>query len=255
MHHDHWLFRVGIIFIQSDLLRDFGMFAAFAILGTTLFSLIFLPHMLGNNNKPIPFIIERISNYPLDRSKTLLIVVSVITIVCIFAFGIGGVNFDADMHNLGYQAKRVTHSEQLLRSKTFTGDKEKYFASSGKSMEIAINNFALLDHKLDSLQKPGIVKSYTHTSDIFVPLNVQKCRIEAWKKYWTKERLEKVHRLINETAPQVGLEPDGFEAFFDYATAEYEPHAMYKARNNSGWVSIYLNGMQPLWRLPLLHIC
>ncbi len=220
---------VGIIFIQSDLLRDFGMFAAFAILGTTLFSLIFLPHMLGNHNKPIPYIIERISNYPLDRSKTLLIAVILITIVCVFAFGIGGVNFDADMHNLGYQAKRVEHSEQLLRSKTFTGDKEKYFASTGKSMEIAINNFALLDHKLDSLQKLGIVKSYTHTSDIFVPLNVQKCRIEAWKKYWTKERIEKVHRLINETAPQAGLEPDGFETFFDYATAEYEPNEMYKA--------------------------
>ena len=47
--------------------------------------------------------------------------------------------------------------------------------------------------------------------------------------YRTKERIEKMHRLINETAPQAGLEPDGFETFFDYATAEYEPNEMYKA--------------------------
>jgi len=220
---------IGIIFIQSDLLRDFGMFAAFAILGTTLFSLIFLPHMLGNKHKSMPNLIEHLSNYSLDRSKPLLIAVAVITIICIIAYSIGGVNFDADMHNLGYQNKRVEHSEQLLRSKTYTGDKEKYFASSGKSMEEAINNFALLDQKLDSLQKLGIVKSYTHTNDIFVPLSVQRKRIEAWKKYWTKEKLEKVRQLIGETAPQAELDSDGFETFFDYATADYKPDAMYKA--------------------------
>lgn len=220
---------VGFIFIKNDLLRDFGLFAAFAILATTLFSLIFLPHTLGGKHKPIPAIIDRMCNYPLDRNKPMLITVGLITVVCIIAFAIGGVNFDADMHDLGYQAQSVKHSEQLLRSKTFTGDKEKYFASSGKTMEEAISNFALLDHKLDSLQKRGIVKSYTHTNSIFVPLDVQRSRIKAWQAYWTKERLAKVHRLIEESAPQVGLEPGGFASFFDYATAHYEPDAMYKA--------------------------
>lgn len=36
----------GLIFIQTDLLQDFGLFAAFAILGTTLFSLTYLPQFL-----------------------------------------------------------------------------------------------------------------------------------------------------------------------------------------------------------------
>ena len=36
----------GLIFIKTDLLQDFGLFAAFAILGTTAFSLIWLPQLL-----------------------------------------------------------------------------------------------------------------------------------------------------------------------------------------------------------------
>jgi len=36
----------GLLFTKSELLRDFGLFSALTLVGTTLFSLIFLPHML-----------------------------------------------------------------------------------------------------------------------------------------------------------------------------------------------------------------
>ena len=41
----------GLLFVKTDLLRDFGLFAAFAILGTTLFSLAYLPQMLSEKVK------------------------------------------------------------------------------------------------------------------------------------------------------------------------------------------------------------
>ena len=37
---------MGLIFTSSDLLRDFGLFASLALVGTTLFCLIYLPHFL-----------------------------------------------------------------------------------------------------------------------------------------------------------------------------------------------------------------
>ena len=40
----------GLLFVKTDLLRDFGLFAAFAILGTTLFSLVYLPQLLKPTN-------------------------------------------------------------------------------------------------------------------------------------------------------------------------------------------------------------
>ena len=94
---------------------------------------------------------------------------AVVIIVCIGAFIIGGTRFDADMHNLGYDHPLTEYSEQLLREKTYTNDKTKYFASQGRTMEEAIENFALLDRKLDSLQRLGLVKSYTRTNYPYQP--------------------------------------------------------------------------------------
>ena len=228
----------GLLFVNTDLLRDFGLFAAFAILGTTLFSLAYLPQllrptqalpkggMLGYLNRC------QSSNYlskrPLLR-RGLGGLFAVVIIVCIGAFIIGGTRFDADMHNLGYDHPLTEYSEQLLREKTYTNDKTKYFASQGRTMEEAIENFALLDRKLDSLQRLGLVKSYTRTNQVFVPLRQQQERIETWKQYWTDERLAQVRLLIAQTAPQAGLNAEAFEPFFEAATRDYQPDSLYGA--------------------------
>ena len=224
----------GLIFVNTALLQDFGLFATFAILGTTIFCLVFLPQLLGKGveeSRPnMAFrLIDRINAYPFHSKKPLLAVILLVTVVCIGAYVVRGTQFDANMHNLGYEEENTTYSENLLRQKTFTGDKEKYFAASGKTMEEAIAHFGVLEHKLDSLKRIGLVKSYTPTDQIFVPLLIQRQRIAAWKNYWTEARLQKVHALINQTAPAAGLNPEGFEPFFELARADYEPNTLYRA--------------------------
>ena len=220
----------GLIFIKTDLLQDFGLFAAFAILGTTLFSLTYLPQFFQSKTNPRTFsFIDRFNAIPFDRKKPLILAILAVMIICIGAYFVGGTRFDADMHNLGYLEEMTEYSEQLLRDKTYTGDKQKYFASQGKTMEEAIENFSVLDRQLDSLQQLGLVKNYTHTNQVFVPLSVQQQRIDAWKNYWTGERLSKVRALIKETAPQAGLRPEAFETFFEAVDADYEPDALYES--------------------------
>jgi len=224
---------MGLFFIKTDLLLDFGLFAAFAIVGTTLFALVYLPHLLelesNKLNRKAFALIGRLNRYPFDRKKPLLAVIGLVTAVMVASYCVKGTQFDADMNNLGYKAELTTYSEDLLRSKTFMGDMSQYYASQGKTMEEAIERFHFLSQKLDSLQALGIVKSYTHTDHVFVPLKVQQQRIEAWRKYWTEERLDKVRTLIRQTAPSAGLTPEGFDSFFDYATSDYYPDPLYEA--------------------------
>ncbi|MBP5409081.1 MAG: MMPL family transporter [Prevotella sp.] len=220
----------GLIFINTALLQDFGLFAAFAILGTTLFSLTYLPQMLSSKTNPSSFKwLDRINSYPFDQKKPLLAVVLLVVVIGVGAYFVGGIRFDADMHNLGYLDDMTEYSEQLLRKKTYTGDKTKYFASQGKTMEEAVEKFAILDHKLDSMQQLGLVKSYTRTNQIFVPMRVQQERIQAWKIFWSQDRLAKVRTLIAQTAPQADLNAEAFDTFFTMATNEYEPDSLYAA--------------------------
>lgn len=224
---------VGLFFIDTPLLQDFGLFAAFAITGTTAFSLLLLPpllcHTTNRLNRRAFAVIDRINACPFHRKKGLLAAICVVTIICIGCFVMRGTQFDADMHNLGYKAEQTTYSENLLRHKTSIAEKQKYFAASGKTMEEAIGNFTLLVDKLDSLQRIGLVKGYTRTDNLFIPLHVQQKCIDAWKHYWTEDRLEKVRYLIALTAPEAGLNPEAFSPFFDYVKDDYEPDRLYEA--------------------------
>ena len=99
---------MGLIFIKTDLLQDFGLFAAFAIVGTTVFSLIYLPHLLplekNKVNKQAFALIDKFNGYPFERKKTLLWIIGIVTAISISAYIVKGTNFDADMGNLGYLA-------------------------------------------------------------------------------------------------------------------------------------------------------
>lgn len=223
---------MGLIFIKTDLLQDFGLFAAFSIVGTTVFSLIYLPHLMQLeknkvNAKAFAWI-DKINNYPFENKRPLLYAIGAITLVCIGFYVAKGTDFDADMDNLGYIDERVSESKTLLRDKTYTGDQSTYFASQGKTMEEALENFQALSAKLDSLEKEGLVKDYTHTDMLFVPMKKQQERIEAWQRYWTPERLAKVRQLIKATAPAAGLTEEGFAPFFEAATADYEAAPLYE---------------------------
>ena len=124
------------------------------------------------------------------------------------------------MSHLGYLSPNTEYAEHLLDSKTAsTGeltDTTRYFASQGKNAEEALRNFSLLQAKLDSLQKLGLVKDYTHTNSIFVPLTQQHERINAWKAFWTPERINKVRPFVPEDSP-----------FFELVESDYLPTPLY----------------------------
>lgn len=224
---------LGLLFIKTDLLQDFGLFASFAIVGTTLFSLIYLPPFFNKEKNKINrrafAVIDKINAYPIDRNKPLLIIIGVLTLICVGFYITGGTNFDADMRNLGYIAENLSKAEKVHQSKTFNGNREQYFAASGEDMEQAIENFSLMAEKLDSLQAVGHVKTFTRTSEVFIPKRVQQERIDAWHNYWTPERLARVRTLLNKCAPKAGVNASAFEPFFEAATRDYEPDALYEA--------------------------
>lgn len=224
---------LGLIFIQTDLLQDFGLFASFAIAGTTLFSLIFLPPFFNKEknrvNRRAFALIDRVNALCPDRSRLLLLLIAVLTCICVGSFLFEGTSFDADMRNLGYIPDDQSQIEARVRQKSADGYRSQHFSAGGDTMEEALANFAALDHKLDSLQQAGLVHKYSRPTQLFIPLSVQQQRIEAWHNYWTESRLTEARRLIRISAPKAGLNAEAFEPFFEAATRSYEPDALYEA--------------------------
>ena len=222
---------LGLLFTESDLLKDFGWFASFAMVGTTLFALIFLPHFFkpeNNRRSDKAFkMLDKINSYPLDEKRGVRIVLEVLCLVCLFTAS--WVTFDSNLRNIGYNEPKVVKSRQLYEEKNSTGFATQYYAATSENLDEALLYNKAIIATLDSLQKEGILHQYAKVSELFVPLEEQEERIEQWKEYWTEERISDVRKKIVRAANANDLGPVMFEPFFMMIEADYEAESLYDA--------------------------
>lgn len=215
----------SLLFTDSDLLRDFGMFASFALLGSTLFSLIFLPHFLpaikaDSHNKTFRRI-SRINNLPFDRKPWFLALIVVILVIgIVFSPKVG---FDSDLRNLDYNSPAEVEAEGLFNTKNNDGFFHLYFATVSTDIDEALEADKQLMVRLDSLKQKGLVHSYTDViPKLFVTQADQEQRIAAWNAYWTEERKQYAINQVDKGALEFGLDPMMFYDFKDLLDADYQ---------------------------------
>ncbi len=219
----------SLLFTDSDLLRDFGLFASLALLGSTLFSLIFLPHFLpaikaDSHNKTFRRI-SRLNNLPFDK-KPWFLVLMVIFVVMGIIFS-PKVEFDSDLRNLDYNSPAEVEAENLFNEKNNDGFFHLYFATVSTDIDEALEADKSLMLLLDSLSKAGLVHTYTEIiPKLFVTQTDQEQRIAVWNAYWTKERQEDIIQQIDKNALYLGLDPTVFYAFKDLINTEFEPASL-----------------------------
>jgi len=219
----------SLLFTDSDLLRDFGMFASFALAGSTLFALIFLPHFLkekkGDVDNSTFKAIERFNSLPLDRNKWVLGILGTLIIIgCAFAHS---VKFDSDLRNLDYNSEAELQSEALFNAKNNDGYVHQYYATVSTDIDEALEANVSLSGILDSLGTAGKVHSYSDmVSKVFVPEKTQKERIAAWNAFWTPARKQDVMDRIYAESGKIGLYPDMFQGFESILATDFQSESL-----------------------------
>ena len=219
----------SLLFTESDLLRDFGLFASFTLLGSTFFALVFLPHFLPRRNAKADDKtfrrISRLNNLPFDKKPWFLALMVIILAVGI-AFS-GKVKFDSDLRNLDYNSPAEVEAEGLFNEKNNDGYFHLYFATVSTDIDEALEADKLLMVKLDSLKRKGLVHSYTDMiPKLFVTQKEQEQRIAAWNAYWTEERKAEAIRMVDKGAKEFGLDPMMFYEFKYLLDADFEPASL-----------------------------
>lgn len=193
----------GLLFTQSRLLSDFGLFALLAIMGTTLFSLVFLPSFLPKkhtgNERAFRFL-ERLNAYPIDRNKFIVSLTLVWVVLCI-AFS-GRYEFDSNLLNIGYVSDDCARAEASWAKWMNEGKTELYFASVAPTVEEALEALPRIEQA-----------SGTKVSLLMPSLARQTERIEAWERYFTPEKQAEVWRHVTQACTQTGIDPSMFLPF------------------------------------------
>ena len=224
---------LGLLFTESDLLRDFGLFATFALLGNTFFALFFLPHFMKPEQVRFKrykgfHAIDRINNLPWDRNRWVLLAMAAVIVAG--ALLSHRVKFDSDLRNLDYDEPVLTESQRLYSEKNANGNMDLYFAAYDEDLDQALEYNKVLTRTLDSLSAAGLVKGYSPLASLlFLSGKDQEERIAAWKAFWTPERESQAWREIAAAARHNGLESSLFQPFQSLLDADYEPGNLYEA--------------------------
>ena len=220
----------SLLFTESELLHDFGLFASLALLGSTLFGLVFLPHFMPAikaDPKSKTFRrISRLNNLPFDRKKWFLVLIAVMLVIGIIFSP--KVKFDSDLRNLDYNSPEEIEAEQLFNTKNNDGFMHLYFATVSTNLDEALEADEKLMVILDSLYQKGLVKSYSDLiPKLFISQGEQEQRIEAWNAFWTEERKTEAVKLVADNATKLSLDPEMFLDFEGLLNNDYEPASLF----------------------------
>ena len=223
---------MGLMFTQSALLRDFGLFASLSMVGTTVACLVFLPHLFAfirNRRSEKAFaVLEKINSYHLDRQYWLLVLVTGLFVAGLFLEP--NVKFDTNLRNIGYFDPAVTRSMNLYTEKTSTGYTTNYYAAVSEELDAAFIRNLRVSVVCDSLLSAGKIANYSKSSTLLLPKSEQEKRIAAWKNYWSEERLSVLKQDVLDAGAANKFRPAMFDPFFELLTKDYETSSIYEAK-------------------------
>ena len=214
-----------LIFLKSELLEDFGLFAAFTLIGTILFTLIFLPQLISQkkvekeqaqNNT----IWNRIANYSFENNRWIILGITTLTVV--FAFYAGDVKFEEDLHKINYMTESQRKALTDLSPSTTLSQKLTYYANESETMEEALQQYEQHLPLLDSLKKSGVVTACNHIGHLLPSKAMQATKINQWNNFWAA-RKDIVKKSMIEEGNATGFNTASFDDFFQLIDKTFEP--------------------------------
>ncbi|MCX6296373.1 MAG: MMPL family transporter, partial [Bacteroidetes bacterium] len=216
---------LSLSFVKSEALGDFGMFAAFSLLGAALFTLIIFPHFMRKKKDVVehddhkPNIIEKIAAYKFEKNKFLIWFILIICAISIYTSQF--VSFEGDMMSFNYMDPHLAQAEKNLNSISNVSLKSIYLVSSGKNLDEALVYNEKNIPQLVQLEKDHILKKYSSISTILLSKQEQEKRIKRWKDFWTKEKKENLKALLISKSEKYKFKANAFEGFYEMLNRDF----------------------------------
>jgi predicted exporter/SAM-dependent methyltransferase len=221
----------SLLYVHSDILSDFGLFAGLCLIGASVFALFFLPHLIEQfsnvsqadsaahkQNKAESFLLKWIDRTSVT-SKWFVATIIVLTLV--LGYFSNRVTFDSDLSSMNYMPESLKAAEKKLYESDSNSGKAVFFIFKGKDISEALyrNEEALTI--IDSLKEKAHIQSYAGISGLLPSDAVQLQRIARWKAYWTPEKIAQVKEYVSKYSMELGFNASAFQPFFESLSKEY----------------------------------
>jgi 1-acyl-sn-glycerol-3-phosphate acyltransferase len=212
-----------LIFLNSTVLNDLGLFAALSVAGAAFFALVILPHFLNQGDikreKKHNNFIERVSGFSFDQSKVFIILLLLATGFSFFY--LPRVKFEDDMMALNFTPGKLRNMEKNLDKITGATLKTMYIVSTGKDLNDALKALENTDNNLEHLKSTGIIHSISGCGELLLSDSLQHQRISQWNRFWTKDKIDLLNNEMNEAAMNFHFRKNAFDPFLKNLTREF----------------------------------
>ena len=209
---------VSLMFISSDAMKDLGLFAALLLVGTILFVLIFLPHLLGKHypGKDRQLAFKSVAEFRPEKHSLIMLAVIALTIV--FFYFSGRTSFDTNMHHINYMTEEQKQSFQQLIAESDTNMRTVYCIAEGHTLDEALEyneKIYIETHgRASLLQINGIGNFMPSTA-------TQQERLNRWYQFW-EGRKDSFIQNLDKAATENGFSPIAFQPCKNILNQIYE---------------------------------
>ncbi|MBS1629510.1 MAG: 1-acyl-sn-glycerol-3-phosphate acyltransferase [Bacteroidetes bacterium] len=205
---------LSLRFVQLPLLRDLGLFAAVALIGAAVCTLVFLPHFpLGAipPSRGRKTIFDRLARIQLAKSKPLLWGIVLLTpLMAWFGFR---VQFDDNLMHLNYLSPRLEQAQQELSKASAYALSSVFVITTGTTDDAALQELEKAGPLIDSLRHAGAIRAASNPTMLLPSEATQNQRVARWITYWSLAKRDSVMKAIRLAAQEEGYSAHAFDAF------------------------------------------
>lgn len=218
---------LSLLFISSPAMKDLGLFSALLLVGTILFVLIFLPHLMGKHfqGKTRGLAFPHVAEFKPENVKGLFWGILGLTIF-LYVFSTR-TTFDTNMHHINYMTNEQKAEFEKLRAAADTTVNTVYVVAEGKTLEEALVNNEKAQMYIDGVVRdcPDAVKKCSGIGSFIPSQKMQAHKLALWNRFWKSEpdgRRESFCRQLDISARTNGFIPEAFQPCKDIVNQEYE---------------------------------
>ncbi|WDF78234.1 1-acyl-sn-glycerol-3-phosphate acyltransferase [Mucilaginibacter sp. KACC 22773] len=204
-------------FVESEMLKDLGLFAAFSLIGASICSLVFLPQFISTKKEQENHTftqlswIDKLASFNPEYNK--YIVIGIILLTGVFFYKANDVTFEFDVAKMNYMPPALQQSQNKLNKINQYALQSVYLVSEGKTLDRALINNEKLAGQIEKLKAQGIVKKSSDVSSFIISDSLQKERVNRWNTYWTTEKKQQLFATLESEGKLKGFSVSAFEKF------------------------------------------
>lgn len=204
-----------LLFVNSEALKDLGVFAAICVLVSAFFSLVLVPHLYQPKESLVPVkntVLDKVAAFSFHHNKILIVLSLVIVVISFFTFS--SVKFNNNLSDLNFIPKEIKAVEAKLENATNLTSKSIYLASYGDNMEEVLANNNLLFNNLNAYKSKNEILGFSSIGGIILSKEEQLAKIEKWNLFWSEKKKEFVKNNFILSGTEIGFKSSTHDEFY-----------------------------------------